>query len=243
MILGIIVIIVVGSLVLNYFKAKREGEIIPPIDIAGALPTTHTVAKGEDLWKISENYYGVGYNWVDISEENNITDPNRLEVGHVLTIPDVSPRIAQKDTTQTPTTTSTPDRDEPTTITDNGKTIHVVSIGDTLWSIAERYFDSGFNWLDIAKENNITKPNLIEVDQQIFIPSVQPKASTVQIIKGASSQEPISGATYEVQKGDHLWGISVRAYGDGYKWTSISKENDLLNPNLIHAGNRLSLPR
>lgn len=44
-------------------------------------------------------------------------------------------------------------------------------------------------------------------------------------------------------KGDHLWGIAVRAYGDGYKWVEIARENNLVNPNLIHPGNVLSLPR
>jgi nucleoid-associated protein YgaU len=44
-------------------------------------------------------------------------------------------------------------------------------------------------------------------------------------------------------KGDSLWKIAVRAYGDGYKWVSIAKANKLVNPNLIHSGNVLTLPR
>ncbi len=57
------------------------------------------------------------------------------------------------------------------------------------------------------------------------------------------NQAPITGATYEVVKGDSLWKIAVRAYGDGYQWVKIARENKLVNPNLIHPGNLLALPR
>ena len=55
--------------------------------------------------------------------------------------------------------------------------------------------------------------------------------------------EAISGATYSVQKDDNLWNIAIRAYGDGYRWPEIAKENDLVNPGIIHSGNILTLPR
>jgi nucleoid-associated protein YgaU len=234
LILGVIVIVVVGVLVINYFRGQEEGQTIPPIGTEEIkLPTTHVVAEGEDLWSISEIYYQTGYNWIDISKENDIINPNELEVGRELSIPDVEPRLASEDVEVSPTTVE----DMLTTISEDGKNIHLVSIGESLWSIAERYYDSGFNWVDIAKENELTTPNLIDAGQKLTIPDVEPKTPTVKI------QDAISGATYEVQKGDHLWGISIRAYGDGYKWSAIAKENNLANPDIIHAGNKLSLPR
>ncbi len=119
------------------------------------------------------------------------------------------------------------------------KTYRVVK-GDTLWSIAEKSYGSGFNWVDIAKENNLSNPNSIEIGQVLTIPDVPVKELTVKTTK---SEEPISGATYEVVRGDNLWKIALRAYGDGYRWVDIAKENKLTNPNLIHAGNILILPR
>jgi len=46
-----------------------------------------------------------------------------------------------------------------------------------------------------------------------------------------------------VVKGDNLWQIALRAYGDGYQWVKIARENKLANPDLIHSGNILKIPR
>lgn len=118
---------------------------------------------------------------------------------------------------------------------------HKVAVGEHLWAIAEKYYGSGYNWVDIAKENNLPNPNRILVDQELTIP----KAA---VIKPAIASETIfgpaiTGDKYTVVKGEHLWGIAVRAYGDGYRWVEIAKENNLVNPNIIHPGNTLTLPR
>lgn len=236
MVLGALVIIVAGVLLIRFFEG-RQGETLPPLEIGdeATLPTTHTVAEGEDLWNISERYYGTGYNWVDIADTNNIAIADQIEVGQQLTIPDVEPRIA---VVPSPTTTPTP-----LSVQKDGETIHVVSSGESLWGIAEMYYDSGFNWVDIRDANNLENPALIEEGQELVITEVEPKQATVIQPPDPSEAEAISGATYTVQKSDNLWEIAVRAYGDGYRWVDIARENNLANPNLIHPGNVLSLPR
>lgn len=112
-------------------------------------------------------------------------------------------------------------------------TIHKVAAGDTLWLIAEKYFDSGYNWVDIAKENNLQNPNYIEVNQELKIPKTEKRLPTAAI----------SEESYTVVKGDNLWNIAVRAYGDGFAWIRIAQANNLANPNLIHAGNVFVIPR
>ena len=47
--------------------------------------------QGEDLWTISEKFYGTGYNWSDIVEANELVNPDRVEAGVEITIPDVEP--------------------------------------------------------------------------------------------------------------------------------------------------------
>ena len=118
--------------------------------------------------------------------------------------------------------------------------VHQVKTGERLWDIAIQYYGSGYNWVDIAKENNLANPNKILVGQELVIPKTEVRKP---VVVAAKFGEPITGSTYTVVKGDHLWGIAVRAYGDGYKWTEITKANSLINPNIIHPGNVLTLPR
>lgn len=120
---------------------------------------------------------------------------------------------------------------------------HIVVKGETLWSIAEDSFGSGYNWVDIKSANSL-KTDTIEVGQKLIIPDVTPKKPTATKNSTAiSTAETITGDTYTVVKGDCLWKIAVRAYGDGFKWVEIAKANKLVNPGLIHAGNTLTLPR
>ena len=110
---------------------------------------------------------------------------------------------------------------------------HKVVKEETLWLIAEKYFGSGYNWVDIATANNLSNPNYIEIDQELTIPKAEKRLP----------EQAISGETYTVVKGDSLWNIAIRAYGDGFAWTKIAQANNLANPNLIHAGNVFTIPR
>ncbi len=128
--------------------------------------------------------------------------------------------------------------------TQNGsEKVHTVTKGETLWSISEDAFGSGYNWVDIKKSNNL-KTDTIEVGQKLTIPDVASRQPTAtKMVTKASTTETVSGEKYTVVKGDNLWKIAVKAYGDGYKWTQIAKANKLVNPNIIHPGNVLTLPR
>jgi LysM repeat protein len=48
------------------------------------LPTSHTVQHGENLFRIGLHY---GVPWPAIAQANGITDPDRISVGTILTIP------------------------------------------------------------------------------------------------------------------------------------------------------------
>lgn len=125
-----------------------------------------------------------------------------------------------------------------------GKT-HTVVKGETLWSIAEDAYGSGYNWADIKAGNNL-KTEIIEVGQKLNIPNVaakKPTSTTKVAITKPSATTSIATSSYTVVKGDNLWSVAVRAYGDGYKWVGIAKANKLVNPGLIHSGNVLTLPR
>ena len=125
--------------------------------------------------------------------------------------------------------------------TTGGKGTHVVKAGETLWSISETYYKSGYNWVDIAKANKISSPGTIFSGNKLTIPDVKARQTT--IAQTPEKAKGISGSTYKIVKGDDLWNIAVRAYGDGYSWVKIAKANNLSNPNLIFSGNTLKIPR
>lgn len=136
-----------------------------------------------------------------------------------------------------PAQTTATESTEATFKVENLPATYTVKEGDSLWQIAQTLYGSGYNWVDLAQENGLTNPNSIVVDQELRIPKVEPKAVKTAV------QETISGDSYTVVKGDNLWKISLRAYGDGFQWTKIAETNSLVNPNLIHPGNVLKLPR
>ncbi|HLD01923.1 MAG TPA: LysM domain-containing protein [Patescibacteria group bacterium] len=124
---------------------------------------------------------------------------------------------------------------------------HTVALGETLWSIAEKQYKSGYAWVDIAKANNLTDPNQIEKGMKLKLPDVKvvvqalpsPKPTVSPV---AVSTNKITGETYKVQRGDYLWSIAVRRYGDGYKWVEIAKANNIATPDVIYADTSLKLP-
>lgn len=117
-------------------------------------------------------------------------------------------------------------------------TTHKVAKGETLWSIAEKYYNSGYNWVNIAKDNKLANANMIKEGQELIIP----KAEIITPIVGNVSSSATEIKTYTVLNGDNLWKIAVTQYGDGYAWTKIARANKLVNANLIHPGNVLRLP-
>ncbi len=118
-----------------------------------------------------------------------------------------------------------------------------VAKGDHLWGIAEKNYGSGYNWVDIAKENGLKNPGQIEVGQELKLPKVAVKVLATSKVVAKAEMPKIEGDSYTVVKGDNLWNISVRAYADGYKWSEVAKANDLTNPGRIEVGQVIKLPR
>jgi nucleoid-associated protein YgaU len=171
-------------------------------------------------------------------------------------------------------------------------TTHIVEAGETLWSISEKYFKSGYNWVDIASANNLTDAGVIRTGMELTIPNVSarlanstlsteaavatstptativptqeptmiasatptatieatPTATVAPVVadgseKGMESGDMMSATNYVVVKGDSLWKVAEKVYGDGARWMEIAKANSLVNPRVIHSGNNLVIPR
>lgn len=120
-------------------------------------------------------------------------------------------------------------------------TKYVVKAGDSLWSIAQSYYKSGYNWVDIVKANTIANPDNIDAGQTLTIPNAAPIMPGAEVSSTSTSIAP-KEKSYTVARGDDLWNIAEKEYGDGYRWVDIAKANGLTNPDIIHAGNVLMMP-
>lgn len=133
-------------------------------------------------------------------------------------------------------------------------TTHKVEKSETLWSIGERYYGSGYNFSDIVSENKLKSADDIEVGMELMIPNAPAKKQT--IVEEAESvsptpqpvaaQETISGDSYITGENDTLWTIAIRAYGDGYQWGKIysaNKTNIGRNSNKLEKGLEIVIPR
>jgi nucleoid-associated protein YgaU len=191
--LGILVVVVVGILLYNYFtqrgtkteEPQETPETLTDEATKSAIPgKSYTVAQGDTLWSISEKAYGTGYNWEDIAKANNLTNADILEKGQNLVLPQVSPKL-------------------------------------------------------LALASSSPNPTPVVVATPI------PLASPVLPATGQSPLPVVSitGTSYTVIVGDTLWDIACRAYGDCYAWVKVAEANKLKNPDLIHPGNVFTLPR
>ncbi len=84
---------------------------------------------------------------------------------------------------------------------------------------------------------------MIFTENKLTIPKIEAKTITVSIQQKQETNKSIAGNSYTIEKGDSIWDIAVRAYGDGYSWTRIAQANSLENPDLIFSGNVLKIPR
>ena len=184
--LGFVIIVIIGLLIVNYFRQANQGETIQNAANTAEnqmADNTHKVVAGDTLWSISEKYYGTGFEWKRIMEANDIKNANDIEEGQVLNIPEV---IAQETT-------------EP---------------------------------VAMVTEAPTAKPEVMSTQTK------EPEAPVMEANTVSSNEK-----SYTVVHGDNLWKIAVAVYGNGYKWTEIAKANKLAHPGLIHAGNVLVLPR
>jgi LysM repeat protein len=117
---------------------------------AATMPETHTVAAGENLYRIGLKY---GVSWVTLAQLNNLTNPNSIVVGQVLRLPGSNGAA--------PTPTPSP----------FVETTYIVRPGDNLYRIGQAY---GIGWVQIAEANGLVNPNQIYVGQALKIPVSAP---------------------------------------------------------------------
>jgi len=102
--------------------------------------------------------------------------------------------------------------------------VHVVTRGDTLYSLARRY---GTTVYAIVQANGLRNSDWIYVGQRLVMPT-----------SGTTQQTATSG-TYVVQRSDTLSSI---AYRHGVSVQALASANNIHNTDLIYSGQRLVIP-
>lgn len=154
---------------------------------------------------------------------------------------------------------------EETEVSEDLPTTYKVKKGDDLWHIAEKFYNSGYNYVDIIKENKLGENGEISEGMELRLPKVEKKVvnspkvevKAVEVVTPTvvkvetkpvvvTTKNSIEGKSYKTVRGDFLWSIAVRAYGDGYAWVKIYNANKKLigrNPSVLYIGLELTLPR
>ncbi len=185
-----------------------------PEAVATRAVTQYTVRSGDTLNSIAAS---AGTSVQQLRELNNLLDDN-IMAGQILRIPEADP-----------TPTPEPFR-------------HTVKSGETLSTIAALY---GLNPNTLIEVNNILNPDALQVGQTLFIPGVGAPSTAGESVAGtaagtggttASSQDPV---IHVVQPGETLSNIAALY---GVSAADISAVNNISNPNLLRAGQRLVIP-
>lgn len=198
LILGALIVIVLGVLIFNYFnKPSDKGEVTETAQTTDEqgdvtkedLPGTYTVKADDTLFLIAQKYYDNGNLYSEIVKENKLTSDS-IEVGQKLTIPKLSAQesaLPEESVSAIPEVSASPSalpsgtpippswgKGGATNQTTWGKTItgdsYTVVKGDWLSKIAGRSYGDIMQYEKIAKANNISNPNVIEVGMVLKIP-------------------------------------------------------------------------
>ena len=124
---------------------------------------------------------------------------------------------------------------------------YTVKEGDTLFDIAQHYYNDGYKFANLAEANKLASADYITAGQILEIPKLELATSESAGVGGAENQtiwgEKIDGDTYTVVEGDWLSKIAGRAYGDIMAFDKIVQANDIANPDLVEPGQVLQIPR
>lgn len=122
---------------------------------------TYTIQRGETLFRIAL----ANDTTVDaIAAANPGIDPNLIQPGQVIQLPDCTPGQSTVDTSPT----TAPDTVNPPV---GGGTTYIVERGDTLFGIAQKF---GVTIQDIVNANTLANPNNLAVGQELIIPPPSP---------------------------------------------------------------------
>ncbi len=144
-------------------SSKSESASVP------SNAVRHTVKRGEYLSTISLKYYNTSQKVNKIIEANDsIDNADDIRAGVTIIIPDVrNSEITKNDNSQENSRSLLSAQ----RVTDPDGTTHIVKSNDTLWSLANRYYNDPQRYVDIIEANeHISSQGDIDEGMEIIIP-------------------------------------------------------------------------
>jgi nucleoid-associated protein YgaU len=130
----------------------------------------YIVQQNDNLFKIARKHYGDGEEWNKIFEANrdSMPDSNSLFVGQELLIPDITAEVEANEVVLRPVSGR---RDNESS---SDVDTHTVQAGDTLYRIAEKYYEDPTEWTEIleANEDTIEDEGSLIKGQVLIIPKL-----------------------------------------------------------------------
>lgn len=147
---------------------QPAGVLSTPTDLAdGPQDCMYTIESGDTLFGLALSY---GVSLEELLIINNLTEDSVIQPGDTIEIPDcgenASEDVASDDEPATPDISPTPSATPTTEVTEDG-IIHIVSSGETLYTLALRY---GTTVNAIINANELTNPNALSIGQRLLIP-------------------------------------------------------------------------
>ena len=175
--------------------------------------TTYTVKSGDNLGAIALKF---GMTLAEIQSLNNITNPDKLQLGQVLKVYDNGSGSGSGSTTPKLTT-------------------YTVKSGDNLGAIALKF---GMTLAQIQSLNNITDPDKLQIGQvlKVYDEGTGSGDGSGSGTGGGTTTPKLT--TYTVKSGDNLSSIAIRY---GMTLSEIKSLNNITDPDKLQVGQVLKV--
>jgi nucleoid-associated protein YgaU len=77
---------------------------------------------------------------------------------------------------------------------------------------------------------------------QVLLSAANTQSPPTRIVMGATTQPSVAGKTYTIQPNQTLSSIAAEVYGNQRFYVAIMRANPTVNPNRLHAGQKIILP-
>jgi len=224
------------------FVGKEKIKKIAGIVLVGTLlaapvasvAQSYTIQPGDNLKRISQQFYGRNDYDDEIAYLNNITDPNFIKAGDVIYLPNDYRELEFCG--------------QDGKWVDNDILYYTFGKGDTLWALASRFYGDGMYWKPLASYNGITNPKKVRDGKVIMIPpfaylNMDALNWTFEGEDNTNNNEYIiPERSHTFVEGDTLWALARDYYGSGNYWEALAIYNNISNPKKISNGTVVYLP-